>query len=87
MNTDNLHELIDRYESKIDKIYNAENDELFKWRAMKTWREEWFKPESSFPSFADRFTAAKKTFPCSSITAGCIPLRECLSCGKRIRRP
>ena len=62
MNTDNLHELIDRYESKIDKIYNAEHDELFKWRAMKTWRDEWFKPESSFPSFAERFTAAKKDF-------------------------
>ena len=62
MNTDNLHELIDRYESKIDKIYDAEHDELFKWRAMKTWRDEWFKPESSFSSFAERFTAAKKDF-------------------------
>lgn len=62
MNTDNLHELIDRYESKIDKIYNAEHNELFKWRAMKTWRDEWFKPEASFPSFAERFTAAKKDF-------------------------
>ena len=62
MNTDNLHELIDRYESKIDKIYNAEHDELFKWRAMKTWRDEWFKPELTFSSFAERFTAAKKDF-------------------------
>ena len=62
MNTDNLHELIDRYETKIDKIYSAEHDELFKWRAMKTWRDEWFKPEESFPSFAERFTAAKKDF-------------------------
>ena len=34
MNTDNLHELIDRYESKIDKLYNEEHDELFKWRAF-----------------------------------------------------
>ncbi len=62
MNTDNLHELIDRYESKIDKLYNEEHDELFKWRAMKTWRDEWFKPETSFSSFAERFAAAKKDF-------------------------
>ncbi len=60
MNTDNLHELIDRYESNIDEIYNEVNDELFKWRAMKTWREEWFKPEGSFSSFAERFAAAKR---------------------------
>ncbi len=62
MNSDNLHELIGRYESSIDRIYNAEHDELFKWRAMKTWRNEWFKPEGHFSSFAERFSAAKKDF-------------------------
>ena len=62
MNNDNLHELIERYESKLDKLYGEEHDELFKWRAMKTWRDAWFKPEGSFPSFAERFTAAKKDF-------------------------
>ena len=62
MNADILHELIDRYESNIDKIYNAEHNELFKWRAMKTWREEWFKPEECFTSFAERFSAAKRDF-------------------------
>lgn len=62
MNKDNLHELINRYEAKIDKLYDKDNDELFKWRAMKTWREEWFEPEDSFPNFAERFTAAKKDF-------------------------
>ena len=62
MNTDNLHELIDRYEAKIDKIYDMDHDELFKWRAMKTWRDEWFKPEESFASFAERFTAARREF-------------------------
>ena len=34
MNYDNLHELIARYENSIDRIYNADHDELFKWRAM-----------------------------------------------------
>ena len=62
MNYDNLHELINRYESNIDCIYNAEHDELFKWRAMFVWRQEWFKPEDAFSSFAERFSAAKKEF-------------------------
>lgn len=62
MNKENLHELINRYEESIDTIYNEEHDELFKWKAMKTWRDEWFKPGSAFASFADRFSAAKKDF-------------------------
>ena len=62
LNTDNLHELINRYEENLDKIYNAEHDELFKWRAMKTWQDEWFKPKGSFSSFAERFAAAKSDF-------------------------
>ena len=35
MNTDNLHELINRYEEHIDTIYSAEHDELFKWKSLK----------------------------------------------------
>lgn len=62
MNYENLHELINRYESDMDRIYNAENDELFKWRAMYGWQQEWFKPEGSFANFADRYNAARKEF-------------------------
>lgn len=62
MNYDNLHELINRYENDLERIYNAEHDELFKWRAMYVWRHEWFKPEDAFSSFADRFNAARKEF-------------------------
>ena len=62
MNYDNLHELINRYESNINRIYNAEHDELFKWRAMYVWRQEWFKPADAFTSFADRFYSARKEF-------------------------
>ena len=36
MNYDNIHELINRYESEIDTLYNREHDEVFKWRALKT---------------------------------------------------
>ena len=59
MNYDNLHELIDRYENKINLLYGTEHYELFKWEAFKTWRGAWFRPED-FCSFGDRFSAARK---------------------------
>lgn len=62
MNSDNLHELINRYEAKMDLLYGEEHFELFKWCAVKCWRNEWFKSDGSFPNFAERFTAAKKEF-------------------------
>lgn len=62
MNTDNLHELIKRYEDNFDMLNGNEHNELFKWKAMKTWREEWFKPDSAFSTFADRFNEARKDF-------------------------
>ena len=62
MNLDNLHELINRYEDNIDMLYNNIHNELFKWKAMKVWRDEWFKPEKSFESFAGRYNAAKREF-------------------------
>lgn len=58
MNIDNLHEVINRYEENLDIIYDDEHDELFKWRAIKTWQDEWFKPENGFSSFIERFNAA-----------------------------
>ena len=60
MNYDNLHELINRYEEKIDILYGTEHYELFKWEAFKTWRDAWFKPEGSFSSFGEMFSAARK---------------------------
>lgn len=62
MNSENLHELINRYEDNLDLIYNEEHDELFKWRAMYTWQQEWRKPEDAFVNFAERFNAASKDF-------------------------
>ena len=43
-------------------IYGDVHDELFKWQAMKVWRDEWFKPDTAFVSFADRFNPARKEF-------------------------
>ena len=60
MNYENLHELINRYEQNIDYLYGTEHYELFKWEAVKIWRDEWFKPESAFSSFGERFLAARK---------------------------
>ena len=60
MNLENLHEIINRYEEKIDVLYGPEHNELFKWEAVKIWRDEWFKPEDSFSSFGERFSAARK---------------------------
>ena len=40
MNQEILHTLIDRYEAKIDKLYNDDHYELFKWKATKTWQVE-----------------------------------------------
>lgn len=62
MKAENLYELINRYEANLNMLYNETNDELFKWKAMKVWRDEWFKPESAFNSFADRFNAARREF-------------------------
>lgn len=62
MSNENLHELINRYEENIDMLYSDKHDELFKWKAMKVWRDEWYKPDDAFASFADRYTAAKREF-------------------------
>ncbi len=63
MNKEILHELINRYEENIDMIYKEDGpDELFKWKAMKVWRDEWSKPDTAFGSFAERFNAARGEF-------------------------
>ena len=80
MNTHNLHEFIKRYEENINLIYGDVHDELFKWQAMKVWRDEWFKPDTAFASFADRFNAARKEFSLLS------SLRNMRTCAASISR-
>lgn len=62
MNTDNLHSLINRYEENFYTLNNAENDEIFKWRAAKHFRDVWFSEEAKTMSFSEKFNAAKKEF-------------------------
>ena len=60
MNKTTLDELLNRYEENIDKLYDADNDEIFKWRALKTFQIEWFSSEHT--DFLSRFNAATKDF-------------------------
>ena len=62
MNKDNLHELINCYEKNLDTLYNDDHDEIFKWKAMKVWRDEWNKPDDAFSSFSERFISATREF-------------------------
>ena len=59
MNTNNLHELIDRYESNYAFFNDSEHDEVFKWRAVRHFRSVWLSAEK-FPDFASLFKEAKK---------------------------
>ena len=60
MNKITLDELLNRYEENIDALYDAKHDEIFKWRALKTFQNEWFSSEHT--DFLSRFNAATKDF-------------------------
>lgn len=60
MNKITLDELLNRYEENIDALYDAKHDEIFKWRALKTFQKEWFSSEHT--DFLSRFNAATKDF-------------------------
>ena len=60
MNKDNLETLIQRYEDNFDFINNKQNEEIFKWRAVRCFQDAWFNPASEDMSFAERFKAATK---------------------------
>lgn len=62
MNLENLHKLIDKYEENFYTINSAEHDEIFKWRAMKHFRDIWFSPEAKTMKFSEMFNEAKKEF-------------------------
>ncbi|MBQ8161528.1 MAG: hypothetical protein IJ083_12400 [Clostridia bacterium] len=62
MKTENLHAVIDRYEERMDELYGPEHNELFKWRAMATWRRVWAQPVGDVDNFAERFRAAIRDF-------------------------
>lgn len=59
MNTDNLHELINRYENNYALFNNKEHNEVFKWRAVKQFNTVWFS-DNKPNDFASLFKEAKK---------------------------
>lgn len=60
MNYENLHEIINRYEQNLAFVNSAEHDEIYKWRAVKCFRDAWFSDENKDKDFATTFKAAKK---------------------------
>ena len=59
MNTNNLHELINRYESNYALFNDSEHNEVFKWRAVQQFRSVWFS-DNKPTDFSSLFKEAKK---------------------------
>ena len=55
MNLNNLHEILNRYDSHMEHLY-FERGELRKWKATKTWQENW----NTDRPFIERFKEATK---------------------------
>lgn len=55
-----LDKLIQCYETDMDELYGGEHDEIFKWRALKTFQAEWFRADH--PDFLSKFNAATRDF-------------------------
>ena len=60
MNYDNLHELINRYEAKLDMTMDNVRHEQMKWEAMKIFRDVWFSDEAANMPFSVMFNKARK---------------------------
>lgn len=60
MNEQALDTLIRCYAQHMDTLYGDAHDELFKWRALKTFRDVWF--QDGYADFTSRFEAATKDF-------------------------
>lgn len=60
MNKDNLHELINRYESNYHLVTTAPTEEKFKWEAVRGFRDIWFSENASSMSFSKLFNEAAK---------------------------
>ena len=60
MNYDNLHELINRYEENFELVNSLEHDEIFKWRAIRCFRDAWFSADANNMPFPKMFNLARK---------------------------
>ncbi|MBR3966057.1 MAG: hypothetical protein IKJ91_03175 [Clostridia bacterium] len=62
MNTQTLRLLIERYKENFYNVNNSRNNEIFKWKAAKRFRDVWFSEEAKSMSFSEKFNSAKKEF-------------------------
>lgn len=60
MDAENLKMLLDRYEENFDLINNKENNEIFKWHAVRCFQDRWFSPDAEGIRFSERFKAATR---------------------------
>ena len=64
MNEENLQTLIDRYEENYSLINNEANNEIFKWKAVRCFRDAWFSENAGEMSFSGLLKAATKECSC-----------------------
>ena len=60
MNLENLHELINRYTANYHIVNDSEHNEIFKWAAVKQFRNVWFSDDAKNLTFSQMFNAARK---------------------------
>ena len=78
-----LDKLIQCYETDMDELYGGEHDEIFKWRALKTFQAEWFRADH--PDFLSRFNAATRDFSVLIDNSRMHPRSGVVKLWKRIR--
>ena len=68
MNIENLHTLIDRYETHYELLNGPEHNEKFKWAAIRQFQDVWFSDASRELPFDKKFKLATKE--CSFLIDG-----------------
>ena len=62
MNKENLDKIINNYIQDISNIYNEEHDELFKWRAVKHFKDNWNIESENFAEMFKNATSETSVF-------------------------
>lgn len=60
MNQENLQKLIQRYTEAYDTVNNSDNDEIFKWAAVRHFHDTWFAPQAENRPFNELFSDARR---------------------------